>query len=334
MISLVFTFLLAVTPSTAGSGECADSVQGVPFSSSRCMETYQGAQCTVTCTDGTTGESTFTCLNGIWIGDLVCQPLPQKPRFALFAPGQFCEPEDFEHIYFGPVTSAAECAYKVSQNSLCTNTFYTGCCGSAVCACVRIGMRCAMEEADEEYLGTNVYQLINSNHPGQFGIVNSDTWDPNPDPSFGESFPDWNMPTGIVRTCADSVQGVAFGSSRCMDTSEGAQCTVTCTDGTTGESTFICMNGFWVGGLNCQLPPEGTCTDSVQGVDHGSSLCMDTSEGAQCTVTCMGGAIGEGIFICENGIWEGDLVCQLPPEDQLAAGRRLLHVGRLLSLEE
>merc|ERR1719499_2443510 len=73
------------------------------------------------------------------------------------------------------------------------------------------------------------------------------------------------------------------------------------------------MNGFWVGGLNCQLPPERTCTDSVQGVDHGSSLCMDTSEGAQCTVTCMGGAIGEGTFICENGIWVGDLTCQLPP---------------------
>jgi len=288
MISLVFTFLLAVTPSTAGSGECADSVQGVPFSSSRCMETYQGAQCTVTCTDGTAGESTFTCLNGIWIGDLVCQPLPQKPKFALFAHGQFCDSEDFEHIYFGSVTSAAECAYKVSQNSLCTNTFYTGCCGSAVCACVRIGMRCAMEEADEEYLGTNVYQLINSNHPGQFDIMKPLLWDEDLDimnplfwdqdlsPSFDgiflESPAEWNMPTG-------------------------------------------------------------KCTDSVQ-VPFGISRCMDTSEGDQCIVTCMGGKTGVGAFICANGNWMGDFNVCRPPQDQRDAGRRLLHVGRLLSLEE
>merc|ERR1719499_89267 len=109
-----------------------------------------------------------------------------------------------------------------------------------------------------------------------------------------------------------------------MDTSEGAQCTVTCMGGAIGEGTFICENGIWVGDLTCQLPPHfsqgqfdiinpdfwnpnpgpslqtgRTCANSVSGIVQGSSLCMDTSEGAQCTVTCMGGAIGEGTFICE-----------------------------------
>merc|ERR1719361_1834343 len=115
---------------------------------------------------------TYTCQGGNWVGNAVCEanqapsPEPAQPaRFALWASGQFCEPEDFEHIYFGPVTSASECAYKVSQNPYCTDKFYTGCCGSAVCACVRVGMRCEMEESDEEYLGTNVYQLIGTGHP-------------------------------------------------------------------------------------------------------------------------------------------------------------------------
>ena len=68
-------------------------------------------------------------------------------QFALWAPGHFCEPEDFEHIYFGPVRNAAECAFRVNQNQFCSNKFYTGCCGSPVCACVRRGMRCEVEEA-------------------------------------------------------------------------------------------------------------------------------------------------------------------------------------------
>merc|ERR1719361_1889489 len=124
---------------------------------------------------------TYTCQGGNWVGNAVCEanqapsPRPEQPaRFALWASGQFCEPEDFEHIYFGPVTSASECAYKVSQNPYCTDKFYTGCCGSAVCACVRVGMRCSLEEADEEYLGTNVYQLINSDHPNNGG--NNNGW--------------------------------------------------------------------------------------------------------------------------------------------------------------
>jgi hypothetical protein len=73
---------------------------------------------------------------------------------------------------------------------------------------------------------------------------------------------------------------------------------------------FLCLVLFAYG-VNGQS--DGTCANSVPGIVQGSSLCMDTSEGAQCTVTCMGGAIGEGTFICENGIWVGDLTCQLPP---------------------
>jgi len=144
---------------------CADSVPGIEHGTSMCMDTSDGAQCTVTCVDGTQGDAIFTCQQGVWMGQLTCSSPPAAQQFALFASGQFCEPEDFEHIFFGPVTSASECAYKVSQNPYCTDKFYTGCCGSAVCACVRVGMRCSLEEADEEYLGTNVYQLINSDHP-------------------------------------------------------------------------------------------------------------------------------------------------------------------------
>jgi len=153
-------------PTIPGSDQtCTDTVTGIDHGASQCMDTSEGAQCIVTCMDGTTGEGTFTCQSGIWMGTLKCSPPPQAAKFALFASGQFCEPEDFEHIYFGPVTSASECAYKASQNPYCTDKFYTGCCGSAVCACVRIGMRCSLEEADEEYMGSNVYQLINSDHP-------------------------------------------------------------------------------------------------------------------------------------------------------------------------
>jgi len=233
------------------------------------MDTSEGAQCTVTCMGGAIGEETFTCENGIWVGDLTCQ--------------------------FPPHFSQGQCAY--------------------------------------------------------------------------------------------SVQGVAFGRSRCLETYQGAQCTVTCTGGTVGESTFICGNGIWIGELACQprsksqfdtmnphlwdqdnplfwdqdsplfweqnnplfwdqdlspsfdgiFPelniPTGKCTDSVE-VPFGISQCMDTSEGAMCIVTCMGGKTGGGAFICANGGWMGDFNVCRPPKDQRDAGRRLLHVGRLLSLEE
>jgi len=295
MISLVCTFLLAVTPSTAGSDQfdivnpdfwnpnpgpslqtgrtCANSVPGIVQGSSLCMDTSEGAQCTVTCMGGATGEGNFICENGIWVGDLTCQ-LPRH-----FSQGE----------------------------------------------------------------------------------------------------------------CADSVQGVPFSSSRCLETYQGAECTVTCTDGTTEESTFTCLNGIWIGELACQplsksqfdimnpllwdqdldimnplfwdqdldimnplfwdqdlspsfdgiFPerpaewnmPTGKCTDSVQ-VPFGISRCMDTSEGDQCIVTCMGGKTGVGAFICANGNWMGDFNVCRPPQDQRDAGRRLLHVGRLLSLEE
>lgn len=145
-------------------GACPSSVPGVQNGVSQCMDTTDGARCGVSCEDGYSGGGIYTCRNGNWVGNAVCDA-NQDARFEMWASGMFCEPEDFEHISFGAVTSTAQCADKVSNNPYCSNKFYTS--GSAVCACVRVGMRCELEESDQEYLGTNVYQLIGTSQPMQ-----------------------------------------------------------------------------------------------------------------------------------------------------------------------
>ena len=64
------------------------------------------------------------------------------------------------------------------------------------------------------------------------------------------------------------------------------------------------------------------CADSVPGIEHGTSMCMDTSDGAQCTVTCVDGTQGDAIFTCQQGVWMGQLTCSSPPAGILSSHRR------------
>ena len=61
------------------------------------------------------------------------------------------------------------------------------------------------------------------------------------------------------------------------------------------------------------------CADSVPGIEHGTSMCMDTSDGAQCTVTCVDGTQGDAIFTCQQGVWMGQLTCSSPPAGILSS---------------